>query len=274
MKYLGPKAVPPRTGLDWLSQAFLLLMQRPTVFIITALLAPGGSLLLLYLPVWNRLFTEPNGWLPLLANVICYGLPVVCTLSLACGFARAVNQERTPRWTQLLNATVLRVLAKASLFLFALLLQGYLVAYWVRTLLTPNALLAVSETVFQPDPTFGITDSILGTQLMMLGGLLLVFQFLGVCFVLPLHLFREMPLYESWRRSFLAMQLNPWLLPVLGLFGVGLILLCFVQTLSVIAQVLALPLPVYLGALLYIAWLDLFQGGNEEKASFSKEVLV
>ncbi|MEE4377801.1 MAG: hypothetical protein V2J55_09870 [Candidatus Competibacteraceae bacterium] len=271
MKYLGPKAVSPHTGLDWLRQAFVLLMQRPMIFIITALVAPSGSLLLLYLPLWNPLFTGPSGWLPLLANVICYGLPLVFTLSLACGFARAVNQERTPSWSQLLNPTVFRVLLRSSLLLFVLLLQGYLVAYWVKDLLSPAALLEASGTVFHSDPTFGVTSSILGTQLTMLGGLLLVFQFLGVCFVPPLLLFREMPLYEAWRHSFLAVQLNPWLLPVLGLLGLVLLLLPFVKTLSVPVQILALPLPVYLGALLYIAWLDLFQGGSEESVSFSKQ---
>jgi hypothetical protein len=271
VKYLGPKAVSPHTGLDWLRQAFVLLMQRPMIFIITALVAPSGSLLLLYLPLWNPLFTGPSGWLPLLANVICYGLPLVFTLSLACGFARAVNQERTPSWSQLLNPTVFRVLLRSSLLLFVLLLQGYLVAYWVKDLLSPAALLEASGTVFHSDPTFGVTSSILGTQLTMLGGLLLVFQFLGVCFVPPLLLFREMPLYEAWRHSFLAVQLNPWLLPVLGLLGLVLLLLPFVKTLSVPVQILALPLPVYLGALLYIAWLDLFQGGSEESVSFSKQ---
>lgn len=39
----------------------------------------------------------------------------------------------------------------------------------------------------------------------------------------------------------------------------------FLDLFSVPAQVLALPLPVYLGALLYVAWNDVFQGGAEEE---------
>jgi hypothetical protein len=266
MKYLGPKAVPPRNGWDWLRQGVLLLMRRPAVFIAIAVLSPGGSLILVNLPLWS-LFTGPGGWLALLSTVICYGLPPMFTISLACGFARVVNQERTPRWSQVLNPTVGRVLTHASLFLFVLLLQGYLVAYLVRGLVAPQALSAFPETVFSPaDPAFGVADSLLATQLGMLGGLLLVFQFLGACFVLPLHLFREMPLQASWRYSFLAVQLNPWLLPVLGLAGVALLVLSFSKTLAVVAQMLALPLPVLLGVVLYLAWLDLFQGGEEQPA--------
>jgi hypothetical protein len=37
-----------------------------------------------------------------------------------------------------------------------------------------------------------------------------------------------------------------------------------VPVLKSIAQVLALPLPVYIGSLLYIAWLEIFRGGEEE----------
>ncbi|MCP5420710.1 MAG: hypothetical protein H6970_14545 [Gammaproteobacteria bacterium] len=263
MKYWGPKAVPPRNGWDWLRQGVLLLMHRPAVFIAIALLAPAGSLVLVNLPVWTW-FTGPSGWLAVVSNLICYGLPLTCTVSLACGFARVVNQERLPRWSQVLNPTAGRVLTNASLFLFALLLQGYLVAYLLRGLVAPQVLSAFSDAIFSPaDPSFGMAESLLATQLGLLGGLLVVFQFLGACFVLPLHLFRELPLQVSWRQSFLAVQLNPWLLPVLGLAGVALLLLSFSKTLSVVAQILALPLPVLLGVVLYLAWLDLFQGGEE-----------
>lgn len=61
------------------------------------------------------------------------------------------------------------------------------------------------------------------------------------------------------------MQLNPWLFPVLGLTGLTLAALPFFNLFAIPAQVLALPLPVYLGALLYVAWNDVFQGGAEEE---------
>ena len=83
--------------------------------------------------------------------------------------------------------------------------------------------------------------------------------------MIPLQLFRELPLSICWRRSALAMQLNFWLFPALGLTGLALLALPFFDLFSIPAQVLALPLPVYLGALLYVAWNDVFQGGIEEE---------
>ena len=115
-----------------------------------------------------------------------------------------------------------------------------------------------------PDPNFGVADSILATELGMAGALLLVFQFLFASFVMPQHLFRERPLWIAWRQSFLAMQLNPWLGPVLGLVGLLLLVIFSVSALGPLAQVLALPLPAYLGALMYVAWREVFEGGGEE----------
>jgi len=51
----------------------------------------------------------------------------------------------------------------------------------------------------------------------------------------------------------------------LGLAGLMLVVLPFFGFFSILAQVLALPLPVYLGALLYVAWNDVFQGGLENE---------
>ena len=61
------------------------------------------------------------------------------------------------------------------------------------------------------------------------------------------------------------MQLNPWLFPALGLSGLVLATLPFFELFAIPAQVLALPLPVYLGVLLYVAWNDVFQGGLENE---------
>jgi hypothetical protein len=94
---------------------------------------------------------------------------------------------------------------------------------------------------------------------------LLVLQVLLAWFAVPLQLFRELPISVCWRRSILAMQLNPWLLPTLGLVGLALLVLPFFDLLAIPAQLLALPLPVYVGALLYVAWNDVFQGGAEEE---------
>jgi hypothetical protein len=256
----------PRDGLDWLLQAMQLLLNRPVLFAVTALLAPLGSALLLTLPVWGDLFLLLGGWFAVVSTVFCYGLPLTLAVNLACGFARAVKRQTPLPWRQLLIPAVFRVLLRSSLFLLALLLQGYLASYLVYKLVSPASIMANMEgTIAAADPFFGVTDTLLGTQLGMIGGLLLVLQFLFACFVTPLHLFREIPLHICWRLSFLAIQLNPWLLPALGLSGLLLILLCQLQALDVPAQVLALPLPAYLGALLYVAWMDVFQGGAEEE---------
>jgi len=261
----GPRALAPRDGWSWLIQAWQLLRRRPWLFVAVALFAPTGSALLLALPVWEWWLPLAGGWIALVATVFCYGLPLSLTVTLACGMARAANRKREPASRLLLNRTAFKALAGTSLFLFLLLLQGYLLAYWVQNQLL-SAGIAAGDGSPPPAATFGVAGTILGTQLSVLGGVLLILQFLLAAFTIPLRLFRELPLSACWRRSVLAMQLNPWLFPVLGLVGLALLVLPFFQLFSVPAQVLALPLPVYLGALLYVAWNDVFQGGAEEEA--------
>ena len=265
MRHVGPQAMTPRDGLDWLLQALQLMLQRPLLFVLAALVAPLGSAMLLLLPLWRAVL--PLGdWFAVISTVLCYGVPLTLTITLACGFARAVNRQTTAPLRQLLIPAVIRILLRSAGFLVALLLQGYLALYLVHNLVSPAAILIVAEGKTPvADPFFGVANTVLGTQLGMIGALLLVLQFLFACFVTPLHLFREMPLYACWRLSFIAVQLNPWLLPALGLPGLVLILICQLPALTVLAQILALPLPAYFGVLLYIAWMDIFQGGAEEE---------
>ena len=266
MRDFGPRALTPRDGWDWLIQAWRLMRRRPWLFVAVALFAPAGTALLLVLPIWGWWLSSLNPWIAVIVTVFCYGLPLSLTVTLACALARAANRKRPPTRGQLFNRTALKALAKTILFLFVLLLQGYLVVYWVRDQLLPVDMAMITNGVPQPLPAvFGVADTILGTQLSVLGSMLLVLQVLLTWFAIPLQLFRELPLSICWRRSALAMQLNPWLFPVLGLTGLLLVALPFFSFFSVLAQVLALPLPVYLGALLYVAWNDMFQGGAEEE---------
>ena len=266
MHGFGPRALTPRDGWDWLIQAWQLMWRRPGLFVAVALFAPAGSALLLALPVWEWWPPLASGWVALLVTVFCYGLPLSLTVTLACGLARAANRKKLPAARQLFNRTAVKALFKTGLFLFVLLLQGYLLIYWVQGQLLPADLAAIAQG--SPPPplvNFGVASTVLGTQLSVLGSVLLVLQVLLAWFAIPLHLFRELPLSVCWRRSVLAMQLNPWLLPTLGLAGLALLASPFFDLLAVPAQVLALPLPVYLGALLYVAWNDVFQGGAEEE---------
>jgi hypothetical protein len=266
MRGFGPRALTPRDGRDWLIQAWQLMWRHPGLFVAVALFAPSGSALLLALPIWEWWLPPLGGWVTLIATVFCYGLPLSLTVTLACGIARAANRQRTPAFKQLLNRTALKALARTSVFLFGLLLQGYLLMYWVQDQLLPVDLAAIGDSAPIPIPaTFGVADTLLGTQLSVLGSVLLVLQALLAVFIVPLQLFRELPLSACWRRSVLAMQLNPWLFPVIGLSGLALLALPFFDLFSIPAQVLALPLPVYVGILLYTAWNDVFQGGAEEE---------
>lgn len=267
MRGCGPRALTPRDGRDWLAQAGQLMWRRPGLFIAVALFAPSGSALLLALPVWEWWLPPLGGWVTLIATVFCYGLPLSLTVTLACGVARAANRQRAPVYRLLFNRTALKALARTSLLLFGLLLQGYLLIYWVQDQLLPVDLAAIGDSAPPPlAAAFGVADTLLGTQLSVLGGALLVLQALLATFIIPLQLFREWPLAGCWRRSVLAMQLNPWLFPVMGLSGLGLLALPFIDVFSILAQILALPLPVYLGVLLYVGWNDVFQGGAEEEA--------
>ena len=274
MKHVGPQAMTPRDGLDWLLQALQLMLQRPVLFVLAALVAPLGSAALLLLPLWRAVL--PLGdWFAVISTVLCYGLPLTLAINLACGFARAVNRQTASPLRQLLIPAVIRILLRSAWFLVALLLQGYMAVYLVHNLVSPAAILLVAEgRTPASDPFFGVADTVLGTQLGMVGALLLVLQFLFVCFVTPLHLFREMPLYACWRLSFLAVQLNPWLLPALGLPGLAFILICQLPALTVLAQILALPLPAYFGALLYVAWMDVFQGDAEEEEILEQKAMA
>ena len=265
MRDFGPRALTPRDGWDWLMQAWQLMWRRPGLFVAVALFAPAGVALLLALPVWEWWLPPASGWAALLATLFCYGLPLSLTVTLACGLARAANRKKLPAARQLFNRTALKALVKTGLFLFVLLVQGYLLAYWVQDQLLPADLAAVARGSPPPPVNFGVASTVLGTQLSVLGSVLLVLQVLLAWFAIPLHLFRELPLSVCWRRSVLAMQLNPWLLPTVGLAGLALLTLPFLELFAIPAQVLALPLPVYLGVLLYVAWNDVFQGGAEEE---------
>lgn len=265
MRGFGPRVLGPRDGWDWLIQSWQLMWRRPWLFVAVALFAPAGSAALLALPVWEWWLPLTGGWTALIATVFCYGLPLSLTVTLACGLARAANRKRTPAARQLLNRTAIKALAKASLFLFVLLLQGYLVVYWAQAQMLPGDLGGVAALSPPSATAFGVASTLMGTQLSVLGGMLLVLQVLLAMFVIPLRLFRELPLSVCWRRSVLAIQLNPWLFPVLGLTGLALLALPFFALFSMLAQVLALPLPVYWGVLLYVAWNDVFQGGAEEE---------
>ncbi len=265
MHGFGPRALTPQDGKDWLMQAWQLMWRRPGLFVTVALFAPAGSALLLVLPVWQWWLPLTGGWAALLATLFCYGLPLSGTVVLACGLARAANRKHFPALTQLVNGTALKALLRTSLFLFALLLQGYLAAYLLRNQLLPADLAVTAEGSPLPPITFGVASTVLGTQISVLGGMLLVLQVLLAGFVVPLQLFRELPLAVCWRRSVLAIQLNFWIFPALGLTGLALLVLPFFDFFSVPAQVLALPLPVYLGALLYVAWNEVFQGGVEDE---------
>ena len=266
MQGFGPRALTPRDGWNWLMQAWQLMWRRPGLFVAVALFAPAGTALLLALPAWESWLPPASGWIALFATLFCYGLPLSLTVTLACGLARAANRKKLPAARQLFNRTAIKALFKTSLFLFALLLQGYLLVYWVQDQLLPADFATVAQgSLPSPPVNFGVAGTVLGTQLSVLGSILLVLQVLLAWFVIPLHLFRELPLLVCWRRSVLAIQLNPWLLPTLGLTGLALLVLPFFDLFAIPAQVLALPSPVYLGALLYVAWNDVFQGGAEEE---------
>lgn len=261
MKLSGPRVIPPGAGFDWLYQALQLLAERPGLFLLPALVAPIGTSLLLSWP-WDTFLPVAASWLTVSITVFCYGFPLTFAISLACGFARLTQQRRAFSPRHLLLPTTLRVLLRSALFSFILLLQGYLILY-----LLLGSINRFSETdAWTANPSFGLADSVLGTQLGMIGGFLLVLQVSLACFVIPLYLFREMPLHQCWRLSFLAVQLNPWLLPALGLLGFPLALIAYSGFFSLVAQVLAFPLSAYLGALLYVAWLQVFQGGIDEVA--------
>ncbi|MFZ4790747.1 MAG: protease inhibitor I42 family protein [Candidatus Competibacteraceae bacterium] len=266
MQGFGPRALTPGDGRDWLIQAAQLIGRQLWLFIAVALLAPAGTALLLALPIWDWWLPALGAWITLIATIFCYGLPLSFTVALACGLARAANRKQAPSARQLFNWTAIKALTRTTLLLFLLVLQGYLVVYWVQDQLLPVDLAAVEGGApVLSSVTFGIASTVLGTQLSVLGSVVLVLQVLLAWFAIPLQLFRELPLAVCWQRSALAMQLNPWLFPVLGLSGLTLAALPFLDLVSIPAQVLALPLPVYLGALLYVAWNDVFQGGVEEE---------
>lgn len=258
--------ISPGAGFNWLYQALRLMLERPLHFLLAALLAPTGTAVLLSWPLWDTLVPVGVDWLNVLTTVLCYGFPLTLAVSLACGFARATKRGHALGLRRLMATTTIRVLLRTAGFALVLLLQGYLLVYLIYDNVYPSVLLAAGKTTaWQADLSFGAADTLLGTQLGMVGGLVLVLQFLFAVFVIPLHLFREIPLSECWRLSFFAIQLNLWLLPVLGLVGLVLVFVAYSGYFSIVAQILAFPLPAYLGALLYVAWLQVFQGGKEEE---------
>lgn len=266
--------VSPGAGIDWLHQALRLMLQRPLLFLLAALLTPAGTAALLSWPLWDLVVPVAVGWLSVVTTVLCYGFPLTLSVSLACGFARATNRGHPLVLRRLMAITTFKVLLRSAGFALLLLVQGYLILYLVYDSVYPSMVGAENIYLWQADVSFGVADTLLGTQLGMVGGFLLVLQFLFACFVIPLHLFREIPLHECWRLSFLAIQLNLWLLPAVGLLGLLLVLLAYSGYFSIVAQILAFPLPAYLGALLYVAWLEIFQQGKDDSSQVLDQATV
>ncbi len=270
MSGLSPRAVPPADAVGWLAVATGLVGHRPGLFVVAALLPPMGTVLLLALPIWRLTVPIPGPWIGLLATAICYGIPLGLGISVACAAARAADRDTEQPWRHLANRASTRPIVRTALYLFALLLQGYLALYIVQNLLAPVGLLAGDGARrFFDTAYFGVADTILATQLGMTGGLLLVTQVLFALFTVPLHLFREVPLYHAWRLSFRATWLNPWLPVALGVPALLVMLLSGSAALSAAAQVLALPLPAFLGAFFYVAWREIFADVDEAETLFS-----
>ncbi len=271
MQTFGPRALTQRDGWNWLIQAWRIMWQRPSLFLVGSLLTPTISALLLFLPIWELWLPLSGGLAKLLSTVFCYGLPLSLTLTLACGLARATNCKRGKLSNQLLNRTATKALLRTSLFLFLLILQGYLLVYCIQDILNVNISASSSSGLALPKSLWNnlsVNVTILETQLSILGSILLICSILLAMFVIPLKLFQELPLSTCWQRSALAMHLNPWLSPMLFLTGFSLFILPFLKIFSICSQLLSLPLPVYLGVLLYVAWNDVFQGDcyiEEEK---------
>lgn len=266
-----PRRLEPQDGFAWFAAALALVSRQPKRFIVPALLPPVGSATLLWLPVWEVTLPIPGPWVALVSAGICYGIPLCLGVTLACAVARAADRELEISPAKILNPASLGLMGKASMFLFALLIQGYLALFIVENLTTPRASGAAGFSGgVDAGPLFGISDTILATQFGMTGGLLLITQVLFAFFAVPLFLFREVPLYDAWRLSFRAIQLNPWIPLLLGLPGLAMMLASNAEVLSVPLQVLALPLPPLLGGLLFIAWRDLY-GGDPDARSADEE---
>ena len=127
--------------------------------------------------------------------MFCYGLPLTLVVILSTALARAVKRSKVPARRQFFARSVLRVLGRTWMFLFLLLLQGYLVIYLVNDLAGQGAL---QPRGYADRASFAVSDSILATQLGLLGGLVLLMDILFIFFVVPLHLFRETPLAPGW----------------------------------------------------------------------------
>lgn len=266
MEHKGPRSLDPRDGIDWLRQATRLMMGRPMLFLIAAMLAPLSTMVLLRLPFWDVPIPGIGPWMAIIGTAISYGLPLTLATALSCAIARAVDREKPPRVRDLMHKDALTILVRPTLFLFALLLQGFLALSLVDGVINPATVAGqIDDLGAGPNPRFGLATTLLGTQLGFSGGLLLVMQLLVAFFIVPLHLFRELPLNVSWRLSFKALQLNPWLGPSLGLPGMVLMLIYQVEFLAYPVQVLALPLPAFYGSVLYVAWREVFQNRDEEE---------
>ncbi len=268
----GPHRLDPRDAREWLRRALQLMAARPLHFLAAAVLVTGGSAGLLALPIWGGVLPVSGPWTALLATAVCYGLPLGLGVALACGMARAADDGRPMPLRRFAQADTLRLLFRAALFLFAMLLQGFVTLYLLDELTRPVGSLSEIGPGGSPSGDFfGVHDTLLGTQFSMCGGLLLVTQVVFAIFVTPLQLFRELTVSEAWGLSFRAMQLNPWLPPTLGLPGLMMILVSSADAFSVVVQVAALPLPPLLGALIYVAWKDVFE--VRRPASRSSEVV-
>ncbi len=270
-----PRRLEPQDGLAWFGAALAAVSRQPGHFILPALLPPVGSAALLWLPIWEVTLPIPGPWVALLSAGICYGIPLCLGVAFACAMARAVDREMELKLTRMLSPASVNLMGKAGMYMFALLIQGYLALYIVEDLATPSASVA-GETSGRDSsgPLFGIANTILATQFGMAGGLLLITQVLFAFFTVPIFLFREVPLYDAWRLSFRAIQINPWIPLLLGLPGLVVMLASTADALSVPAQLLALPLPPLLGALLFVAWRDVFESDADARTADQERMAV
>jgi hypothetical protein len=261
MRFYRPRPVPPTVLGPWLHFAWALLRAAPLPFLLSACLAPVLTRLLLTIPGIAEAISTLPAALGLALLLVVHGLPLCLSVCLACAVARAARHHRIHRLRELLSRHTLRVLLPLGGFLAALLLQGGIVVFLLVERMQQGLPGAAGASSFLSAPT------LLGTELILEGLLLLLLAAFFAPFTVPLALFREHPLLLCWRLSYHATRLNPWLWPYLGLAGTCLVGAGHLQTpgIALAVQILALPIPALLGTLLYIAWAEIFAFGMEER---------
>ncbi|MCK8515596.1 hypothetical protein M0534_04540 [Methylonatrum kenyense] len=258
MDALGPRQLEPNAWRRWITEALALLVRRPLRWILWT----AGILLLAWIAQQSHWDWFRQGALLFIAPL---SLTIYVRLALFADYSQpAQSGDFLPDNRDCMLAVGLAAVVFALLGLFAAswqpavaAFQGMMVEFGLYEPISPEGLPASPLLAHARLGPVLLLGGLLGLALLAVMSLMLLF---GQWFLLPMLVLHRPPVPPAFAASIQGCRLNP--VPLSGMLGV--MLLGLAAVLLSLGWLAPLLLP-YFGALLYVAYRDVFLGRSENQ---------